>query len=70
MSKITINNIEIDPQYYVDKWTNWAVEATPTIDEQVIQNVKTLYKKANLKEPDVKVFRDYEKFIQQINRLS
>ena len=63
MEKIIINGIEIDPQYYIDKWTKWALEATPATDEQVISNVKTLYKKANLQEPNVLVFRDYEKFI-------
>ena len=60
---IEINGIQIDPQKYIDKWTNWALEATQATDEQVIGNVKTLYKKANLKEPEVVVFRDYEKFI-------
>ena len=63
MEKIIINGIEIDPQYYIDKWTKWALEATPATDEQVISNVKTLYKKANLQEPKVIVFRNYEKFI-------
>ena len=63
MEKIIINGIEINPQYYIDKWTKWALEATPATDEQVISNVKTLYKKANLQEPNVLVFRDYEKFI-------
>ena len=61
---IEVNGHKIDPQYYIDKWTNWALEATPATDERVIQNVKNLYKKAKLKEPEVKVFRNYEQFMQ------
>lgn len=60
---IELNGFKIDPQKYVEKWTNWALEATPASDEQVISNVKELYKKAKLKEPEVKVFRDYDKFM-------
>ena len=63
MQEIEINGFKINPQHYIDKWTNWALEATPATDEQVINNVKALYKKANLAEPKVLVYRDYEKFI-------
>jgi len=65
MEKITINEIEIDPQYYIDKWTNWALEATPATDEQITKNVQWLYKKAGLKKPQVEVYRDYKKFIER-----
>lgn len=61
---IKVNGFQIDPQKYVDKWTNWALEATPATDEQVISNVKSLYKKSKLKEPEVKIFRDYDKFME------
>ena len=60
---IEINGKSIDPQYYIEKWENWALNATPATNEQVISNVKALYKKSNLKEPEVKVFRDYDKFM-------
>ena len=63
MQEIEINGFKINPQHYIDKWTNWALEATPATDEQVINNVKSLYKKANLAEPKVLVYRDYEKFM-------
>ena len=63
MEKITINGTEIDPQYYINKWAAWALEATPSTDEQVIENVQKLYEKANLRKPEVRVFRDYEKFV-------
>jgi len=62
MSKLIINNIEIDTQYYINKWTNWALEATPATDEQVINNIQTLYSKAKLNKPEVKVYRSYEEF--------
>ena len=52
---IEVNGFQIDPQKYIDKWTNWALEATPATDEQITTNVKALYKKANLKEPEISV---------------
>ena len=63
MQEIEINGFKINPQHYIDKWTNWALEATPATDEQVINNVKALYKKSNLAEPEVLVYRDYDKFM-------
>ena len=59
---IEINGIAIDPQHYIDKWTNWALEATLATDEQVTKNVEWLYKKANLKKPKVVIFREWEDF--------
>ena len=59
---IEINGRQIDPQHYIDKWTNWALEATPATDEQVIRNVQRLYEKSGLEKPEVKVFRDYDEF--------
>lgn len=61
---IEINGFQVDPQKYVTKWTNWALEATQATDEQIVSNVKALYKKTNLKEPEVKVFRDYDAFMK------
>ena len=49
--KLVINNIEIDTDYYVKKWVDLALEATPATDEQVISNIKKLYSKAGLKKP-------------------
>ena len=63
--KLTINNIEIETQHYVDKWVKLALEATPSTDEEIIKNLKTLYRKANIQEPkEVIVYRDYEKFLK------
>ncbi|RTL06191.1 hypothetical protein EKK58_06125 [Candidatus Dependentiae bacterium] len=62
--KLTINNIEIDTDYYIKKWVNIALEATPATDEQIKNNINKLYKKSGLKEPkDIFIYRDYEKFL-------
>ena len=61
--KLTINNKTIETDDYVKKWTDWALEATPATDEEVIKNVQWFYKNANLSKPEVKVFRDYDEFI-------
>ena len=59
---IEINGYKIDPQHYIDKWTNWALEATPATDKEVTENVQWLYANAGLKKPKVRVFRDYDEF--------
>jgi hypothetical protein len=61
--KLTINNVEIATDDFVKKWTDWALEATPATDEQVTKNIQTLYKKARLKKPEVRVFREYDEFL-------
>jgi len=61
--RLTINNIEIETDYYVKKWTDWALSDRRFTDEEVINNVQKLYAKSNLNKPSVLVFRNYEKFL-------
>ncbi len=60
---LEINGHKIDTDYYVKKWTDWALQATPATDEQIKENIGKLYKKAGLKKPkEVKVYREWDEF--------
>ena len=64
MSKITINNKEIETDHYIKKWIDWALNDTKaTDDKEITKNVQWLYKHADLDKPKVIIFRDYDKFI-------
>lgn len=64
--KLKINGHIIKTDEYVQKWTDWALDATQETDEEITQNVQWLYTQANLKKPKVMIFRSYNEFVNYV----